>query len=142
MTRAVDALFDELFLDIFLEREFESGFIGKRDYCNVLQVKLSDDQELKDLLMEQFDTIDLNKDGMVSQGEVKKIIEKILKRQMHKVNSEKEKTQPQIRDGSYAQNLIASVLDSYKDHFVSGDEETFNEIANLLEYFYNNLDIN
>lgn len=38
---AVDALYDEIFLDAFISQD--EDFINKSNYCNVVQNKLNDD---------------------------------------------------------------------------------------------------
>ena len=46
---AVDALFEEIFLDAFLSMDDE--LIDKSNYCRVVSNKLSDDEQLKNLLV-------------------------------------------------------------------------------------------
>ena len=80
---AIDALFDEIFLDEFLQ--CENDFLQKNNYIKVVQRKLGDDRQLQSQLIGLFDTIDQDARGAVNEPQVKKMLQKILRRQMKKI---------------------------------------------------------
>ena len=45
-------------------------------------------------------------------------------------------------EGRYAKDVIHSLLASFRDSHVPGDEETFIQMSDLLEIFYNDPDMN
>ena len=53
LEEAVDTLFDEIFLDAFINHDDE--IIDKEQYTNVVKDKLDDDEALRDLLLIQFE---------------------------------------------------------------------------------------
>ena len=61
----MDALYDEIFLDAFISQDDEN--IDKSTYCQVVSQKLHDDEQLKGLLIDQFDRIDAAGRGLVDE---------------------------------------------------------------------------
>ena len=49
MEEAVETLFDEIFLDAFVNQDDE--LISKEEYFNVVKMKLEDDESLRDVLL-------------------------------------------------------------------------------------------
>lgn len=45
-------------------------------------------------------------------------------------------------EGSYAKDVIEQIISSFKDGAVVGDDETFLQMNDLLEIFYNDTDMN
>ena len=80
---AIDALFDEIFLDEFLQ--CDNDYLQKNNYIKVVQRKLGDDRQLQSQLIGLFDTIDQDARGAVNEPQVKKMLQKILRRQMKKI---------------------------------------------------------
>lgn len=46
------------------------------------------------------------------------------------------------KDGTYAKDTIMQIIQSFKDGEVIGDEETFLQMNDLLEIFYNDANMN
>ena len=75
---------------------------------------------------------------------------KILKKQVNKLNDEgsdsgEEHTNDDLHfyaEGSYAKETIEQILQSFKGSDVAGDDETFLQMNDLLEIFYNDPDMN
>ena len=80
---AVDALYDEIFLDAFISQD--DDLIDKNTYCNVVSQKLNDDEQLRSLLLSQFDLIDKGSIGAINENQVKQCLTMILKRQIQKL---------------------------------------------------------
>lgn len=77
---AVDALYDEIFLDAFISRD--DSLIDKSHYCRAVNEKLADDQQLKSLLIKQFERVDKTDNKAISETQVKAVLHKILRKQI------------------------------------------------------------
>ena len=53
MEEAVETLFDEIFLDVFINEGDE--IISKEQFNTVVNAKLDDDEALREVLLSQFD---------------------------------------------------------------------------------------
>ena len=113
LEEAVETLFDEIFLDAFVNQDDE--LINKEQYCNIVNDKLEDDAALRDVLLAQFSGIDKDEDGMVDQEDCKKALAQIMKEQMEKLLIEKEqateiRTEEAFRSGQYAKETINQII--------------------------------
>ena len=145
MEEAADTLFDEIFLDVFINQDDE--IIDRENFDETVNVKLADDLALRDMLLAQFDVVDKDQDGFVDQEGCKAALTYILKDQMERILVEKEqameiRTEEAFKSGLYAKETVGQVLNSYKESVVSGDDETFMHMADLFELFYNDSDMN
>ena len=109
LEEAVETLFDEIFLDAFVNQDDE--LIAKEQYFNVVRMKLEDDESLRDVLLAQFHQIDKDQDGYVDQEDCKVALEFILKSQMERLLIENEeametRTEEAKRSGLYAKETI------------------------------------
>ena len=77
LEEAVETLFDEIFLDVFINEGDE--IISKEQFNTVVNAKLDDDEALREVLLSQFDWIDKDQDGFVDQDDCKVALEFILK---------------------------------------------------------------
>ena len=86
---AVDALYEEIFLDAFLSHEDDGSHNGmklsKSVYENVVRQKLSDDQQLRNSLINNFDKVDKANRGYVTEAQVKGVLLGILRQQIKKL---------------------------------------------------------
>ena len=148
---AVDALYDEIFLDAFISQDEDE--INKSDYCRVVSLKVEDDVQLRDRLIQQFDRIDKAGRGLVNENQVKKALHNILRKQIKKLTmtsdddgSESDSVliggMAAYMDGAYAKDTIEQILASFRESDVPGDEETFIQMNDLLEIFYGDPDMN
>ena len=80
---AVDALFEEIFLDAFLSCDQDQ--IDRQCYTKVVQDKLHDDSQLKSLLIREFDHVDKEREQRVNEKQVKKALHHILRKQINKL---------------------------------------------------------
>ena len=87
---AVETLFDEIFLDAFVNSD--NDLISKEEYTEIVTAKLDDDVSLKEVLLQQFDQIDKDKDGNVDQEDCKVALTFILKAQIEALLIENEET--------------------------------------------------
>lgn len=148
---AVDALYDEIFLDAFISQE-NNDFIDKSKYCRVVRNKLQDDHQLKSLLISQFDRIDKTGRGTVDEGQVKQGLRKTLVKKIQNLAANDGDSDNDgesliggyqgFTEGAYAKDTIHQILESFKGCSVDGDEETFIQMNDLLEIFYNDPDMN
>ena len=85
---------------------------------------------------------------MVDEGQVKQALHKILKKQINKVNDDDSEDDDgaagveAFSGGAYAKDTIQQILQSFKGSTVAGDDETFLQMSDLLEIFYNDPDMN
>jgi len=100
----VDALYDEIFLDAFISRD--DSLIDKSHYCRAVNDKLADDQQLKSLLIKQFERVDKNDNKAISETQVKAVLHKILRKQIR-----------QMRDGDDSDD---DILIGGEKHFLEG----------------------
>ena len=87
---AVETLFDEIFLDAFVNSD--NDLISKEEYTEIVTAKLDDDVSLREVLLQQFDQIDRDKDGSVNQEDCKVALTFILKAQIEALLIENEET--------------------------------------------------
>ena len=122
--------------------------MDKEKYCDVVKSKLNDDQQLQRLLTNQFDRIDKEGQGVVNERQVKNALHMILKKQIQKLTDGDSDDENMIggmlafTEGSYAKDTIQQILLSFKGNTVPGDDETFIQMSDLLEIFYNDPDMN
>ena len=130
---AVDALFDEIFLDEFLS--CDEDLISKNNFQRVVAIKLHDDPQLQRQLISQFDTVDKPGAGSISEAQVKEALRRILRHQVDKLtdmDSDDDNEHDNMigglqmyREGAYAKDTISQILESFKGSTVLGDDETF-----------------
>lgn len=142
---AVDTLFDEIFLDAFINQDDE--LISKQQFGEIVADKLDDDQSLREVLLQQFDQIDKDKDGYVDQQDCKVALTFILKAQIEALMIENEETQAlrneeAFKSGLYAKQTIEEIVEVFKRGPVPGDDETFMQISDLLSLFYDDREMN
>lgn len=65
-------------MDAFLSLEDDT--INKSNYVRVVSNKLCDDEQLKDLLVNQFDRIDSDGVGVINETQVKQALARILRK--------------------------------------------------------------
>lgn len=102
------------------------------------------------LLCEQFHRIDADADGLVSEDDVKLALDKILRKQVQRIQHsalddcfDYETIREQMfSNGSYAKDTVALVLESFRGTEVLGDEETFIQLSDLLQIFYDDEGMN
>lgn len=120
----------------------------RAQYCSVVSEKLCDDEQLKRQLINQFDKIDKDGTGVVNEHQVKQALLKILKKQINKLSDDNSESEDMIKglqlyaEGSYAKDIIEQIITSFKEGTVVGDDETFLQMNDLLEIFYNDPDMN
>lgn len=73
-------------MDAFLSMDDE--LIDKSNYCRVVSNKLSDDEQLKNLLVSQFDRMDRDGDGIIDENQVKEALARILRKQVKKMTGD------------------------------------------------------
>lgn len=66
----------------------DDELIDKSNYCRVVSNKLSDDEQLKNLLVSQFDRMDRDGDGIIDENQVKEALARILRKQVKKMTGD------------------------------------------------------
>lgn len=94
---AVDALYDEIFLDAFISGE--DSMIDRDNYCNAVNTKLSDDVQLRTVLISQFDRVDKDETGGITEAQVKTVLHKVLRKKIDQLRDSDDSEETSLLGG-------------------------------------------
>ena len=129
---AVAELYEAVFMEAFDNKD---GRLTKQELEDIVDNKLNDDENLRELMIEEIEKIDAGEDGKVTQQQVEAILAQTFKAQMQgfidgKIAEADAMDKVQMTAGGrYARQMIQRIIQGFKDRGVEcGEGEPFQDL--------------
>ncbi len=73
--------------------------IDRDNYCNAVNTKLSDDVQLRTVLISQFDRVDKDETGGITEAQVKTVLHKVLRKKIDQLRDSDDSEETSLLGG-------------------------------------------